>query len=326
MAISMSIQDLENYPGVTKKVSIDLSSIIPVGNEGDEVFVLSAYTSAYSDTVNKTAISDLYVTDINTGWCKSSGLVGDSGKFSIDDTHYSLKIKIDTTVSGTDGSGYYTINLTPNEDNTPISGEDIAVELEKKIRVIADNIGVEDYGFYKSYKNASVEYTSGKFWIVSGSMAKNYTGNYRSAVEIMPADTNDCSSRLGFNLQMTSAYMATIAVKEVLLSYDYTAGTDTLLINTGTGASANSAFMITDGNNTDYFTSLSGTLDSSIKVASIGSNGFSGISNSYIAGEAKVQLLKEQDVDNKPYQWFNSIDKLVRYGVKVISNQIDYSS
>jgi len=326
MAISMNIQDLENYPGITKKVSIDLSSIIPVGNEGDEVFVLSAYTSSYSDNVDKTNISDLYVTDISTGWCKSSGLVGDSSKFYIDSSHYSLKIKIDATVSGIDGSGYFTVDLTPSDDNTPISGEDVAIELEDKIRTIADNLGAVDAGFYKSYKNASVEYIGGKFWIISGSLAKSYTGANRTSVSVMPADTNDCSEELGFNLSINSSYISSISVKEVLLSYDYTADTDTLLVNTGTSATEGAAFMITDGDNTDYFTSLSGTIGSAIKVPTSGSNGFSGIVNSYSANKTKIQLLREQDVDNKPYQWYGSIDRLVRYGVKVISNQIDYSS
>jgi len=326
MAINMNIQDLENYPGTTKNVSIDLSSIIPVGNEGDEVFVLSAQTSAYSDNVDRTSISDLYITDINTGWCKSSGLVGDSGKFTLDGAHYSLKIKMDTTVSGTDGSGYYSIDLTPNDDGTPVNGEAIADEFEIKIRAIAYNLGSADAGFYKAYKNASVEYSGGKFWVVSGSLSKTYTGNSRSSVDIIAADVNDCSSILGFDLPTTSASVDTVSVKEALLSYDYTTNTDTLLVNTGTGATGGMAFMITDGNNTDYFTSLSGTIDSSIKVATIGANSFTGIGNSYVAGEAKIQRLREQDIDSRPYQWYNSVDKLVRYGVKVISNQIDYSS
>jgi len=318
MAITMNIQDLENYPGITKKVSIDLSSVIPVGNEGDEVFVLSATTSAYSDTVVRTNISDLYITDIKAGWCKSSGLVGDSGKFELDDDHYSLRIKMDATVSGTGGTGYYTINLEPNGDNTPVSGEEVAIQIENKIRDIADNLVPTDVGFYKAYRNASVEYDRGKFWVVSGSLSKYYTGNYRTSVSIFPANTHDCSNELGFNLSITSAVMDTVSPKEVLLAYDYTAGTDTVMVNTGTGATKNMAFMITDGVNTDYFTTLSGTISSSLKIA--------GIDNSYTAEETKVQLLLPQDPDSTPYQWNTSIDKLVRYGIKVISNQIDYSN
>ena len=137
MAISISVQDLENYPGTTKKISIDLDSIVQVGSEGDETFVLNASTSSYSDNDDRTAIQDIYITEIKAGWCKSSGFAGSSGKFYIDDSHKNLKIKIDATVSGSNGDGYYTVSLTPNDDSTPINGETIAAELEDEIRALA---------------------------------------------------------------------------------------------------------------------------------------------------------------------------------------------
>jgi hypothetical protein len=326
MAINVNTQDLENYPGQTKRVTIDLTSVIPIGYEGDEQFVISASTSAYSDNNTNTNIQDMYITDTKAGWCKSSGFVGSSGKFAIDDTHKSLKVKIDATVSGTDGNGFYIIDLTPNDDNTPVPGEVIAEELEEKIRALVDNLETADIGFSNAYRNASVEYKSGKFWVVSGSISKNYTGNNRSSVLIIPADTNDCSSELGFDLPTTSTALASLAVKETLLNSSYTADTDTLSINTGTGASAGKVFMITDGTNTDYFTALSGTSDSSIKVATESVNGFTAISHDYTAYAAKIQLLKEQDPEGTPTPWYQSIDKLVRYGIKVMANQIDYSS
>ncbi len=87
------------------------------------------------------------------------------------------------------------------------------------------------------------------------------------------------------------------------------------------------AFMITDGDTkTDYFTALSGTSDAAITVATLGTNGFTGITNSYTASEAKLQLLKEQDPEGEPNSWYITIDQLVRYGIKVMINQIDYSS
>ena len=326
MAISIDTQDLINYPGTAKKVSIDLESIVPLGSEGDEKFVLSATTSAYSDNVARTAIQDLYVTELRSGWCKSSGFAGSSGKFYIDDTHKSMKVRIDATVSGTDGNGYYTITLTPNEDSTPIIGEVIAAELEEKIRALADELVTEDTGFFSAYKNASVEYKNGKFWIISGSISPYYTGNNRTSVVVAPADTNDCTEQLGFDLPTTSYSLSNVAVKETLLNSDYTADTSTLSVNTGTGATAGKAFMITDGTNIEYFTALSGTTDSSIVVATNSSNGYTGINNNYSANKAKIQLLREQDPESVPTNWFTTIDQLVRFGIKTISNQIDYSS
>ena len=327
MAISIDTQDLVNYPGVTKRVSIDLESIVPLGSEGDEKFVLSATTSAYSDNTARTAIQDLYVTEMKSGWCKSSGFAGSSGKFYIDDTHKSLRVKIDATVSGTDGSGYYTITLTPNDDGTPITGEVVAAELEENIRALAYTLETADTGFFASYRNASVEYKNGKFWVVSGSISPYYSGNNRSSVVVASGTVNDCTEVLGFDLPTTSYSLANVAVKETLLNQDYTAGTDTLNVNTGTGATAGKVFMITDGSGTpEYFTALSGTNDTTIKVATVVANGYDAITGNYYAGKAKIQLLREQDPESVPTNWFTSMDQLVRFGIKTISNQIDYSS
>ncbi len=328
MALNIDTQNLVDYPGTTKRIVVDLDSIVPINNEGDELFVLSTATSAYSDNTARTSIQDLYITDMLAGWSKSSGLVGSSGKFYLDATHKNLKVKMDATVSGTDGNGYYTVTLTPNDDDTPVSGEVIAAELETNIRSIADSLATADTGFFRAYKNTSVEYKNGKFWIVSGSISSYYSGNNRSSVSIVAADTNDCSTVLGFNLPTTSQSLAGIAVKETLLNSSYTADTDTLSVNTGTGASAGKAFMITDGTSSgiEYFTALSGTTDSSIKVATMVTNGYTGIVNSYSASAAKIQLLRAQDPESVPTNWYTNIDQLIRYGIKVTASQIDYSS
>jgi len=326
MAISINVQDLENYPGTVKRVSIDLESVVPLNMEGDEQFVLSASTSAYSDNTTRTAIQDLYVTELRSGWCKSSGFAGSSGKFYVDDTHKNIRIRIDATVSGIDGSGYYDVSLTPNDDFTPITGEVVAAELEENIRALAENLNTADTGFYSAYRNASVEYKNGKFWIISGSISPYYSGNNRTSVVVASGTVNDCSEVLGFDLPTTSYSLSNVAVKETLLTSNYTVGDSTLSVNTGTGASAGKVFMITDGDNIDYFTALSGTTDSSIVVATSASNSYDGITNNYIANKAKLQLMREQDPESVPTNWYTSIDQLVRFGIKTISNQIDYSS
>lgn len=325
MAVNIDTQDLDNYPGTTKRVTIDLDSLVPINNEGDEQFVLSTSTTAYSDNETRTAIQSMYITDMVAGWCKSSGFAGSAGKFYLDATHTSLKIKMDATISGTDGSGYYTIALTPNDDFTPVPGEVVAAELELKIRAISSSLVTADAGFSRSYRNASVEYKNGKFWVVSGSIGSYYSGNNRSSVDIAAASANDCSVELGFDLPTTSHDLANVAVKETLLNSGYTADTDTLSVNTGTGATAGQAFMITDGSNTEYFISLSGTTDSDIKVATMSTNGYIGITNSYTSNEAKIQLIRQQDPESVPTSWYTSIDQLIRYGIKVMVNQIDYS-
>lgn len=326
MALTIDTQDLENYPGTNKRVTIDLDSIVNIGNEGDEQFVLSTATTAYSNNIDHTNIQDLYLTEMIAGWCKSSGFPGSAGKFYVDDTHKSLKVRMDATVSGTDGNGFYTVTLTPNEDQTPLLGEVVAAELEAQIRALAPNLEVVDAGFAGAYRNASVEYRNGKFWIVSGSVGSYYSGNDRSSVVITAADTLDCSAILGFDLATTSYILSNIAVKETLLNSGYTADTGTLSVNTGMGASAGMACMITDGINSDYFITLSGTTDSSIIVATEAVNGYIGVTNSYSMNGARIQLLREQDPEGVPTGWYTSIDQLIRYGIKVMTNQIDYSS
>ena len=61
MATSVTVYDLENYPDNSKSMTLDHKAVVPVGEEGDEKWVLSFTTTAYSDNDDRTAISDLYI-------------------------------------------------------------------------------------------------------------------------------------------------------------------------------------------------------------------------------------------------------------------------
>ena len=61
MARNVTVYDLDNYPDNSKTVTCDQQSIVPIGYGGDEQWVLSFVTSAYSDNTNNTAIQDIYV-------------------------------------------------------------------------------------------------------------------------------------------------------------------------------------------------------------------------------------------------------------------------
>ncbi len=325
MAINIDTQDLVNYPGTTKRVTLDQDSIVPVGYEGDEKYVLKFSTTAYSDNANSTAIQDLYITDFKTGWCKSSGFAGSGGKFSLDSTHYQLKIKLDTTVSGSDDSGYYTIVLDYNIDSTPISGDVIAADMEEKIRALT--MVTADTGYSLSYSSCSVYYQEGKFWIISGSTGNYYTGSNKSSVKVAVASSYDCSKELGFDLVLDSESLDSVAVKEAILGADYTTDTTPLTIGAGTGVTAGDCLMITDGTNTDYFVAISGTTDVSIVIATNGNNNYIGIANSYTtASGALIQKLRRQDPEGRPIMWYTDVDAILRFGIKSIVNQIDYSS
>jgi len=328
MAINISTQDLINYPGTVKTVTVDQSSIVPAGYEGDEQYVQKFSTTAYSDIATTTAIQAIYVTNFKAGWCKSSGFAGAGGKFSLDSTHYKLNVKIDatTTTSGSSiGDGYYEISLSYNVDETPVDGSAVAADMEEKIRAIS--LHTEDTGFSLPYLNASVEYTDGKFYIVSGSIGNYFSGDDRSSVKVMAAAATDCSIELGFNLSLDSETLDGIAIKESYITSSYTTDTTPLVIAAGTGVTAGDCLMITDGTNTDYFTAISGTTSTSVVVPTSGNNSYVGIANDYttVSG-ARVQILNQQDPEGTPTMWYKDIDSIVRWGVKSIVNQIDYSS
>jgi hypothetical protein len=150
MAVNVTVYDLDNYPDNSKTVTVDHSTIVPIGYEGDEQWVMSFSTTAYSDNENTTAIQDIYVREIRAGWVKSSGLVGTGGKFTVTSgTGYKINIKMDAS------SQYYTITLDPGIN---LAGEVIAADMEEKIRAIPDRAGyaTNDAGYALAYRNAIV--------------------------------------------------------------------------------------------------------------------------------------------------------------------------
>ena len=318
MAINVDTQDLINYPGNVKRVTIDQESVVPQGYEGDEQFMLSFSTTAYSDIENRTQIQDMYITNFKAGWCKSSGFTGN--KMALDSTHNAIEVKIDSTTSGISG-GYYRITLE-HSDGVPVDAEVVAADMETKIRALADSLDTADEGFRLAYMNAVVEFKGGRFWIVSGSLSQYYTGANKSSVKVRPSSMYDCSEVLGFNLSTDSEALDAVGIKEsvVLTDYASASGIGEITIAANIGAVANDCMIITDRTNSDYF-----QIDS-VTNGTVITFDYTKVTHDYEAGKAKVQLLREQDPDADPALWFSDIDKITRHGVKTMINQIDYSS
>jgi hypothetical protein len=320
MAINIDTQDLINYPGTVKRVTLDQEAVVPTGYEGDEQYMLSFSTTAYSDNTARTRIQDYYITHFNAGWAKSSGFVGST--FALTASGNALEVKIDATTSGVSSSGYYRIELTHNS-GLPITGEVVAADMETKIRALADTFGTADIGYKLAYMNSSVEFVGGRFWIVSGSVGQYYSGASRSSVKVRAATAgNDCSTILGFNITTDSESLDSIDIKEALVTSAITGGVSTTLtLNQAIGAATGDCIVITDGTNTDY-TQLTNVTGGGITLTFSAST----VSNSYTANSAKIQILREQDPDAGPALWFDNIDKISRHGIKTMVNQIDYSS
>jgi hypothetical protein len=327
MAINQDVQNLVLYPGITKRVSLDVDQIVPTDTYGDEKLMLTASTTAYADNAARAPIQDLYVMYPYVGWAKSSGLAGAAGKFAINAANSKLGISMDSTVSGTysyQGKAYYEISLNYNSDGTLKSGEDIAQDMQNKIRDI--DCVAADKGFQLAYTNCDVIFKSGKFYITSGTIGSSYVGQNKTAVSVAPAPTDDCTDVLGFDHAVTSEGLWGTTVAEVKLLADYTVGDSTLSIGIGTGVQEGDSLYITDGTNYDYFTAI--TISGSVlTVPTQAINGFDGIKHNYvIATGSYVQVLRKQDPDNKPNGYFEDIDSLLRYMSKCLINQIDFSS
>ena len=316
MAVNITVYDLDNYPDNNKSVTVDHSTVVPGGYEGDEQWVLSFTTTAYSDNLNAVDIQDIYIREIRAGWAKSSGLVGAGGKFTVTSgTGDGMQIKMDAS------SQYYTITLDPGIN---LGGDVIAADMQSKIRALPDTAGyaTADSGYTLAYKNSVVDFTDGKFRVVSGSVGKYYTGAERSSVRVAADGVDTLFATLGFDLGVNSETIRSQAPTEVLLStnYDAVAGDLSVTVDAGLGVVSGDALAITDGTNVDYFIALAGTSDTSIVVTS------GTISNSYTADEAKIQLLKMQDPESLPRAYYETVDSITRWGVMSLINQIDFSS
>lgn len=353
MSINIDTQDLVNYPGTVKRVVADHEAIVPVGEEGDEKYVMNFATNAYSNNTNRTAINDLYITKTRMGWSKSSGFTGSNDKFAVNASSHMLYIKIDATISGTKTingeSGFYKIILPYTTYGNSTAGEAISDDLEKAIRGIAlteqrsvykpnslttsgvepsgDTLVSADNGYAKAYKNASVEYSGGKFYIISGSMSELYSGYTKTAVKVAKVPGDGLYELLGFDQQWTSEYFDDTSVSEAVVTSTVSPGTTSITIGSDIGISVGDPLVIiqpADDNSStytkDYFIAVSGTTGSTVMAAS------SAITNSYTANRAKIQILREQDPDGVPTSWVQDIDQLVRYGVKYMTFEIDYSS
>lgn len=300
MAINEVIYDLENTPNVSKTVTLDLKKVIPIDNQGDEVYVLSATTTAKKH--GSAAISPLYIREFKSGYCKSSGHV--AGPFTIDTTNNKLSISLD---------GSLTREITI-ASGVGLSGEDIASDIQTKLSVLAALSGVEQDN--SAFLNCNVMYDNNRFTVVAGSMSNTYTGLGKSSATILPSTSGDARSLLGFDKQISSELISANRPIETLVSSGYSSGL-ILTVETVSGVDAGEAFTIFDGTNREYFVA-SGVAANTINL-------HYSLSNGYAVGSV-IQKIFERDPDsdmvNSPHQ---TVDEIMRFGMMAIANQIDFS-
>jgi len=309
MARNITVYDLENYPDNSKTVTVDQQSIVPTGYGGDEQWVLSFTTNAYSDSTLNTAIQDIYVQEMKTGWYKSSGLVTIGSTIAISSGSKVLGLNIDNS------SQTYYIELT--EEN--YGPDALADHIEDQIRAIPDSYLWSSNDNPLSYKNAQVAYYNGKFKIVSGTVDEFYSGTDRTSVDVTYSGADTLYYDIGFDLGIGSYGVAATSVKEKLVTTSCGPTSTAIVINTMVGLAAGDPIAITDNTNTDYIIAQAGTTTSNIVIIS------GSLNNSYTANRAKVQRLRIQDPDQQPVMYHSEVDSIMRWGVMSISNQIDFS-
>jgi hypothetical protein len=310
MARNITVYDLDNYPDNSKTVTVDQSSVVPTGYAGDEQWVLSFKTSAYSDNTNSTAIQDIYVQKMKTGWYKTSGLVSLGASITISGGANTLGLNIDNS------SKWYYIQIASDT----YGPDALAEAMQDAIQDIPDSGAWSTSDDSLSYLNAQVEYDNGKFKIISGTVGEYYTGSNRTSVSTTYSGTDTMYYDLGFDLGIGSYDIATTSVKESLVTATCNDSSTGITINSMSGLAEGDVLAITDKTHTEYVIAKAGTTATSIVIEA------GDISNTYTANRAKVQKLQIQDPDQEPVMYHSEVDSVMRWGINSIVNQIDFSS
>lgn len=300
MAITETVRDVDNYPNKTKTVVLDLQKIIPIDNEGDEVYVINSTTTAVKP--GNTAISQVFIREYKAGYARSSGLK--SPPYNISGSNNALRISID-------GSSLRNLTLT---SGTGLSGEDVARDLESQITSLAASGQLESGN--TAYLNTTVDFKNNKFLVVAGSISNTFTGVGRSSVTISSGTSNDATSSLGFDIYTSSEALAGMQAVEASLTATYS-GVGDLQVNNTTGLAAGQAFVIMSSANKEYFVA-SGVGANSIGVTS------GSITNTYPTGSL-VQKIYERDAELTVASPYEDIDSIVRFALRGTANQIDFS-
>lgn len=304
MAITEIVRDLENYPIKIKYVTLDLQKVVPIDNEGDEVYVLSVSggTGSFTSKIDGTTILPIFVRDYKCGYFKSSGFK--NGPFVVASGTDTFSISID-------GSTYHDITLA---HGTGLTGNDIAADMESKITALAAS-GAAEAGNLE-FLNATVDFIENRFWFVAGSLSNTYTGIGKSSVLVSSGSSNNCTSLLGLDLGVSSEALSAKVPVETQVSISYSGG-GTLNVLATTDLAAYNAFSIYDGVNRDYFVA------SGIDVGVIGILG-SGLNHNYATG-AVVQKIFERDPSGSLASPYENVDGLTRFLVRSIANQINFA-
>lgn len=301
MAVNISVFDLENYPGNSKSLTVDLKSVVPTGSYGDEKWVLSATTTATASGSAK--IQDVYVDSTKVGWSKSSGIPQEP--FSLNAGANQLKVAIDEPAA----SG---VTITLNYDTLPLTGDAVAEDIQNRLKATTVVGGAKAGNL--SYLNAKCYYTNGKFIITSGSMSRSFSGVGRSSVRVSAAASNDCSAVLGFDIPLESEVMDSVGISQTSTSAQVSSST-TVPVASVTGFAIGDCIALKTNTGDIYYRYLDNVANPNLTVNA----------NVTVPSGTMVQLLRMQDPASEPASFFTDVDSSLRAAIDMIVNQINFA-
>lgn len=304
MAVNVNVYNLESFPNNSKIVTVDLSELVPYGNNGEDAWVLSANTTATA--AGSAVIQKMYISDTKWGWLKSSGI--NSGPYTINASQQNLRISIDEVI----GSG---AEITLATSALQLGGDTVAKDLQSKISSLALAGQVKE-GML-SYLNVSVEYKNGRFIIISGTASSDYVGADSSFVEIADGvTTTGLAAELGFDIVFSSQTIAGEPVKSTSLTAVHTAPSADITVAAPGVLAVNDCVAILDGVNKEFrhIDSIAGS------VITLNAN----LANSYGVGTL-VQVMDVRDPTGIPSPAYETIDEYIRFSLASLINQIDFS-
>jgi hypothetical protein len=305
MAVNVSVFDLDNFPNNSKTVTVDLSELVPLGNKGEDTWVLSANTSATAS--GSVAIQKLYISDTKWGWLKSSGL--NSGPYNVTGSQNHLKVAIDEAIGSAAEIALTTSVLM-------LGGDTVANDMTNQIQALGQLGGAKEGNL--AYLNACVSFENGRFKIVSGTASAVYTGSGRSSVSIADGTTTTgLAAELGFDIPFSSEVLAGASAQQTSIASAYTSPSTTVTVTTAGIVTTADCIAVTDGTNTE-FRGVESSIGATITLSS-------GLASSYSAGTL-IQVLGLRDPSAEPPPAYTTVDDYVKFAIASIVNQIDFSS
>lgn len=201
MAISATVYS-PSYPNNTKTVTIDLVSRIPVGQDGDEKYILSISTTAYSDNTNRTSINPVYIHDIKRGWAQSHVI-----STPVTTAGGTLTVAIDEADSGA---------MSVTVESGTYTGPLLADHIESAIRTTASGSKASASN-YRGYADCAVEFEDSRITIKSGSVKGSFNSSTWSEVSSVHVTGGTLQTSLGFYSGYPNSYDLATTVSGALI-------------------------------------------------------------------------------------------------------------